>query len=232
MNAIQFDFQFDAQKILQELQAIKNSFNTIHSIRIKENDLKGFHLIEPSPNGKKDERGLTYQTTPELDKSPYLQSILDTFQCDKFTFRIHNLVSKGKIELHRDTGSGLLSNIVRIHIPVTTNDEVYFYVDGERVCMKNGECWHANVTLPHEVENRSNNDRLQLMIDCDLNEWWKNILKKHGVELNEISLWDSHTLKELQAIKENFLMMETDASQELIKELDLAIAKKPYPNAI
>ena len=226
MNAIKFDFQFDTEKILHELRTIEKSFNTIHSIKIKENDLKGLHLITPLSNGEKDKRGFSYQITPELDKSPYLQSVLDTFQCDKFTFRIHNLVSKGRIELHRDTGSGLLSNIVRIHIPVTTNDDIYFYVDGKRVIMKNGECWFANITLPHEVENRSNNDRLQLMIDCDLNEWWKNILMKHGMDLDKINIWDNHTLKELQSIKENFLNMDNEHSQVLVAEINTAISKK------
>ncbi len=226
MNAIQFNFKFDVQQIQQELESIATSFNSIHSLKIKENDLNGIHLITPAPEGKKNSKGYTYRRTDELKQCPYLQSILDTFQCDKLVYRVHNLRAKGKIELHRDLGRGLVNKIVRIHIPVTTNEEVYFYVNGERVLMQNGECWLANITELHEVENRSDTDRLQLMIDCDLNDWWESILREHGVQLEETSGLQSHTLEELKQMKENFLLMGIELDQTIIKEINLAIDVK------
>jgi len=128
--------------------------------------------------------------------------------------------------LHRDSDRGLTHNIVRIHIPITTNDEVYFYVNEERIQMQNGECWFADITQLHEVENRSEEDRLQLMIDCDLNDWWRNILKEKGLQFEEISIWNNHTLKELQFMKENLLIMGKDHNQELLEKIDLEIALK------
>ena len=224
MNAIQFQFQFDVPRIQQELEVISTSFKPIFSSKIKEDKLTGMHLIVPAPEGKKNSKGFTYHTTSELNQCPYLQSILDTFQCDKFTYRVHNLSAKGKIELHRDTDRGLSSKIVRIQIPVTTNEEVYFYVNGERISMKNGECWFADITQPHEVENRSDTDRLQLMIDCDLNDWWEDILKEQGVKLQDGSEWDNYNLGELRSIRENFLNMGIGLDQPLIEGVDMAIA--------
>ncbi len=225
MNAIRFQFQFDAPRIYKELQAIAASLKTIHSIKIKENHLMGLHLIVPNADGKKEASGYTYISTPELDQSPYLQSILETFQCNKFTYRVHNLVTGGKIALHRDTDRGLINNFVRIHIPVSSNEEVYFHVNGERICMQNGECWFADVTQLHEVENRSNSDRLQLLIDCDLNDWWKEILKKHSVQLEEDLVWKHHSLEELQLMKKNFLHMGIE-NQAIIEKIEQEISLK------
>lgn len=225
MNAIRFSYQFDAQRIWQELQAIEQSFDTIHSIRIKENKLQGMHLITPNRDGEKDGNGFSYRLTAELKQSPYLQSILDTFQCDKFIFRVHNLKAKGEIKLHRDLGRGLQDRIVRIHIPVTSNEEVYFYVNGERVQMQNGECWFADITQFHEVENRSDTDRLQLMMDCELNEWWENILKEHGVQLEEISEWSHYSVEELKSMKESF-QAAGSSFNDALKKIDVAIADK------
>ncbi len=224
-NAIQFPFHFDVQRMMLELEAIKSSFIPIHSLRIKENDLMGIHLIIPLLEGT-DDQGKRYRFTPELEQSPYLQAVLDTFQCDKLMFRVHNLRAKGKIELHRDSDRGLVNNIVRIHIPVTTNEEVYFYVNGERVCMQNGECWFANISEMHEVENRSDTDRLQLMIDCELNEWWEQLLRENGIDITTFSEWQEHSLEELQLMKENILAMGAIADKTLLEKMDRAIAAK------
>lgn len=226
MKAIRFPFHFDTTRIRQELEVIATSFAPINSIKIKKDHLQGIHLITPAPGGAKDERGFSYLSTPELDQSPYLQSILNTFQCDKFIYRVHNLKAKGKINLHRDADRGLVNNIVRIHIPVTTNDEVYFYVEGERVCMQNGECWFADITQLHEVENRSDTDRLQLMIDCNLNDWWENILIEHGVDLDADLEWTSHSLENLQAMKANYAQLASDLNSEILDKIDRAIARK------
>lgn len=221
MNAVQFDFNFDVKKIEEELQAIRSSFKRIHSLRIEENALEGLHLIIPSS----DFSDTSYQYTAELDQSPYLQSILDTFKCNKFTYRVHNLKAGGTINLHRDMGSGLTSKIVRIHIPVTTNEDVYFHVNEESVRMQNGECWFADITKLHKVENRSNSDRLQLMIDCDLNDWWEAILTRHKVPYKDISEWEKYALSELKKIKENLLQVNPPSSQ-IVKEIEMTISRK------
>ena len=216
MKAIKLPFLFDSQKLQNELTAIAKSFESIHSVRIKENALNGIHLIIPTPENRKNEKGYTYSHTKELNQSPYLQSVLDTFQCDKNLYRVHNLRPKGKIDLHTDVGSGLSNKIVRLQIPVTTNDEVYFWVDGERIIMQSGECWLVDITQPHEVENKSEKDRLKLLIDCDLNDWWKAILTKHGLELEAYSEWNSYSLDALHSMKENILRMEVDVNNELV----------------
>ena len=54
-----------------------------------------------------------------------------------------NLLSNSKINEHMDSGYSLES-CNRIHIPIITNNEVYFTVGGERKNLKDGEMWQIN----------------------------------------------------------------------------------------
>jgi mannose-6-phosphate isomerase-like protein (cupin superfamily) len=65
---------------------------------------------------------------------------------------------------------------VRLHIPVVTNPEVEFVLNGVRVEMKEGECWYHNFNLPHRVANRGTVDRVHLVLDCVLNDWLREVL--------------------------------------------------------
>lgn len=90
--------------------------------------------------------------------------------------------------------------------------------------MNNGECWLADIGKPHEVENRSDKDRYQLMIDCYLNDWWKQVLKEHNVELPKPSKWAGFALTDLQTIKANLIRPGVEIDKDSIAELEAAIA--------
>mgnify|MGYP001804247798 CR=1 FL=1 len=92
--------------------------------------------------------------------------------------------------------------------------------------MNNGECWFADITRFHEVENRSDSDRLQLMIDCELNPWWEEILRNKEIVLEELSAWDHHNLEALQARKENLLTMDVYPGEGVLHQLDQVIAAR------
>ena len=53
----------------------------------------------------------------------------------------------------------------RIHVPIITNDEVVFSVGGEELNMREGEMWEINNATLHAVENRSEQDRIHLIVD-------------------------------------------------------------------
>ena len=53
----------------------------------------------------------------------------------------------------------------RIHVPIITNDEVYFMVNGERVIMEVGKAYEINNRELHSVENKGNTDRVHLLFD-------------------------------------------------------------------
>lgn len=215
-------FQFDANRMLKELKLISNSFELIRN-QYTGNSLTGMHLIHQNPDGSRNSKGESFVLSEELKSCPYLQEVLDTFQCDKFVFRTQNLLPGGKIGKHNDGDKGLKNGLVRLNIPVDTNEEVYTYYDGKRLPMKSGECWLPNVIKDHEMENRSNRTRWMLMIDCDLNDWWKDLLLNYDIDLRIESKYRFQSLEELENIKMCFLDMGLDLNNSLVKEVDSEI---------
>ena len=76
------------------------------------------------------------------------------------------LKAKQNIDLHQDLGKSL-ENCFRTHIPIITNPDVYFIVDGESKNMKVGEIWQIDNRKPHMVMNKSDFDRVHLIVDFD-----------------------------------------------------------------
>ena len=81
-----------------------------------------------------------------------------------------NLAAGKKINEHSDNGL-YLNTIKRHHIPIVTNDEVWFYVDGEKKNLKTGEIWEIDNTKLHKVENLSNKDRVHIIVDILPNDF-------------------------------------------------------------
>jgi len=66
---------------------------------------------------------------------------------------------------------------LRMHIPVCTNADVDFFLDGHPIEMNEGECWYLDLSLPHWVKNRGATDRIHLVIDCELNDWLGDLVQ-------------------------------------------------------
>lgn len=81
-----------------------------------------------------------------------------------------NLKSNCKIYKHNDSNE-YLDIARRHHIPIFTNNNVFFNIEGGSLNMLEGECWEINNMKEHEVINNSNQDRIHLMIDIIPNEY-------------------------------------------------------------
>lgn len=74
------------------------------------------------------------------------------------------LKSNTNILPHIDAGHSL-ELCKRTHIPIITNPNVTFTIDGETKHLKEGEIWEINNTKEHSVDNNSDEDRIHLLID-------------------------------------------------------------------
>ena len=54
---------------------------------------------------------------------------------------------------------------------IVTHEEVYFYVDDQRVIMRPGELWYCDFTHPHRVHNKSSIGRVHMVLDLKVNDW-------------------------------------------------------------
>lgn len=53
----------------------------------------------------------------------------------------------------------------RIHVPLVTNPDVYFMIDGERCVMEEGNAYEINNKAIHSVANRGAEPRIHLLFD-------------------------------------------------------------------
>jgi hypothetical protein len=114
--------------------------------------------------------------TPILDRCPNVRAGLALFKCPLRSVRFLRLAAGSTIREHRDFDLGYEEGLVRLHVPIISNADVVFFLDAHRIEMNEGECWYLDLSLPHWVENRSAVDRIHLVIDCEVNEWLRELL--------------------------------------------------------
>ena len=80
-----------------------------------------------------------------------------------------NLPSRKLVTPHRDRS--IYSKIInRIHVPILTNEDVYFSVEDETINMKPGEAWEVNNAKLHGAYNLGDSPRVHLMVDIINND--------------------------------------------------------------
>ena len=122
-------------------------------------------MIYPAPGAT------AFVDTELLNASPYFREVLTAFECPLRTVRLMRLTPGSIIKEHSDHELSFEDGMVRIHIPVATNDGVEFCLNGSRIVMEAGSSWYLRLSDPHRVVNRGTTDRVHLVVDGFVNEW-------------------------------------------------------------
>jgi len=85
--------------------------------------------------------------------------------------RLLKLAPGSCIREHRDYGLSMENGEARLHVPISSEDGVEFYLDGELMPMEPGECWYLDLDRPHRVQNLGRSDRVHLVLDCVADDW-------------------------------------------------------------
>lgn len=176
--AFKLPFTFDSERLQNDLRLFMSEEWTPHfNTAYYEGDWSGIALraskdspipIYPDPVA---ENG--YDDTEFLERCSYFPKVLAEFKCELESVRLLKLSAGSQIREHKDYCLGFENGFVRIHIPIETNSSVEFFHNGQRVDMLAGEAWYLNFNLNHSVANKSEIDRVHLVIDCVLNDWLK-----------------------------------------------------------
>lgn len=222
MNAIKLPFEFDVEQIKKDIENLEEGGHYhLSNPYLEPGSLVGFHLIEPDLVNDLP----VFRPNEHLKNSPTLLAIHDTFECDKETYRVHNLRAGYTIRRHRDIGRNYENNIIRLHIPVYSDSEIYTYLDDERVVMKPGECWYMDLDLYHEIHNKSQYDRVNLVMDCLRNEWWEEIFAACGKRDDE-NPYSHMTAVELEQMKEMMAGMAEETKGPILEQIDAELASR------
>lgn len=178
---------FDANKLKRDLGKIEADW-TAHFVKDNyEGDwsvipLRGpkgaqhpIQMIFSSPSVKE------FEDTSILKGCDYFKEVIDWFETYVTSVRLMRLGAGAKIKQHQDYDLDEDDGIVRIHIPIITSELVEFYLNRERLEMKEGECWYCRLSDPHSVYNRGTEDRIHLVLDMELNSWLKGKLQNNSV---------------------------------------------------
>jgi hypothetical protein len=184
MDAFRLPFQFEPQRLLADLQQIAADEWIRH---YRNDEYEGEWAVAPLrsvaghpavvhavPIGQQPD---FYRNTPLLDRCPYFRTVLDLFHCPIGAVRLMLLGAGARILEHKDDMGQGAAQEVRLHIPIQTNEAVHFWLNHQRIPMQVGELWYADFSQVHSVENNSLEPRIHLVLDCQMNDWLKNLLQ-------------------------------------------------------
>lgn len=185
VRTIKFPLVFNTQKLKNDIQKIITQKWVNH---YNSNDYSGkwTSIALMSKGGDSSNINAFSNSTEEfiptdaLSQCDYLKEILNGFLFEKTAVRLLNLGPGAEIKPHTDYCLGYEDNMFRLHIPIVTNPNVEFILDGERIIMNEGECWYLNTNFLHSVKNGGETDRIHLVIDGIRNEWTDTLFFKEA----------------------------------------------------
>lgn len=222
-------YQFDNLLLIQDLSFCLESLWTDHFNK-KDYEGEWTSISLRSASGKEidvtaNPNVETYIDTQLLNNCKYFQFIINQFECEKESIRLLSLSPGSCIKTHTDIAAGYESGFFRIHVPIKTDANVSFIVNGIDIKMKEGECWYANFNLPHSVQNKSTTNRVHLVIDCKRNDWSDKLFEEVGYDFEYEKQTNDYSIKTKRLMIEQLRLLKTPAADNIIEKLNLEISE-------
>ncbi|HWX01810.1 aspartyl/asparaginyl beta-hydroxylase domain-containing protein [Collimonas sp.] len=215
---------FDPHALLEDLRVCESMDWSRH---FHTDDYSGLWsgLALRSASGKSDDiyshpGSAVHSDTSVLGHCPYFASILGAFDCEIESARLLCLGPGAHIKEHRDVHTSYQFDVFRVHIPIETSTQVRFLVGGHALDMRAGECWYADFSQPHSVENCGTTARTNLILDCKRNDWSDTLFRQAGydfaAEARNRRLDDATRALVIARLAE----MKSETADRLIKQLE------------
>lgn len=222
---IKFPIAFDREKLKNDFFKILNKNWILH---YNTNDYNGkwTSIALMSENGKSNSiYALPNNTenlipTEILNSCNYFQEILEGFLFKKTAVRLLQLEVGAEVKPHTDNCLGYEDGSFRLHIPIITNDDVEFLLDGKRLIMNEGECWYIDANFIHSVANRGKENRIHLVIDGLKNEWTDTMFFKEAKPSQFVKKSPKMSEDQKQLMIDELKRMNTPVANELLKGLE------------
>jgi hypothetical protein len=182
-DRLRLPFSFDPDLLVRDLQQlssgdwishfVKQNYDgdwSVLPLRGKAGAKHPVMMIYSDPAAK------DFEDTPLLQGCPYFQDVLDAFKCPLRAVRLMRLTPGSIIKEHADLELSAEEGTVRIHLPITTNPGVGFYLNRSPVIMEAGSVWYLRLSDPHSAANNGDTDRVHMVIDGSVNDWVKAVL--------------------------------------------------------
>jgi len=183
-DRIRLPLAFDAARLAAELDRFgpqdwvrhvaRNDYEgdwTVLPLRAAAGETHPIRMIYPDLGAAR------FVDTALLGRTTYLREVLGAFRCPLRCVRLMKLAAGSRIKAHCDPGLDAENEFVRLHVPISGDDGVAFFVNEERVPMTPGSLWYLRLTDPHRVEHGGEVDRVNLVIDARIDDWLARMLR-------------------------------------------------------
>lgn len=109
-----------------------------------------------------------YASTPFLREAPYFAEILAEMPAPLRSVRLIALGPGVEVREHRDEKCGYPWGVMRLHIPVITNQGAKVIIDQQDMHWQAGQLWFGDFSRPHYVRNTGDEPRVHLVIDVQV----------------------------------------------------------------
>lgn len=177
-DRIKLPISFDAGLLLKDIQEMQLKPFIYYDVIPLRNPS---HLIDPSipqpppSDDYADGSWCNWKNSQALCKSPNLMRVMDFFSshCKVTLVRLLRLEAGSKVAEHTDPtlAMHIEKSVVRLTIPIQSDEKVNFYLNHKIVAMQPGECWYLRLSDPHSIEHDGEIERINMTIDMQPNEW-------------------------------------------------------------
>lgn len=222
VRTIKFPVVFDTKRLKSDVQKVLKQKWTDH---YNKNGYSGkwTSIALMAKGGKSDEIYASSNNsepiinTEILEFCDYFKEILEDFLFEKTAVRLLQLAVGAEIKPHTDNCLGYEDGSFRLHIPIITNNEVEFILDGNRIIMNEGECWYIDANFVHSVANRGTKNRIHLVIDGLRNEWTDQLFFAEANPNQFIKPKPVMSDEQKKLVIAELLRMNTTVANDLIK---------------
>jgi len=160
----------DVDRIVERLEALpQENWKLVHEAGDYFSDnWQVIHLIRDN------------EPTEYFDMFPELKRFRDWCKAHIDILVFYKVKPDSKLHRHRDLSGTLEVGRLRFHVPLKTNEKCIFEVSKIPLKMVKGDIWALNTSYLHAVENNSNQDRIHLVAQVEVNEWAWSLLPKRN----------------------------------------------------
>ena len=168
-DRFRLDWRYDVERLHADVQRIVDSLDQQSYI---------YYAAVPLVMNVDNPTGHDWAAEPMLKDCHYLQASFRQFQADITSIRLMRLEAGADVREHCDpTLDARFREVVRLTVPVFSDDDTLFLLDKSPVPMQPGELWYLRLSELHSVHNRSPRERINMSIDLAWNRWLENWLK-------------------------------------------------------
>lgn len=163
---LQLDRLYDVEKLQKEVNEIVSSLMQPTYI---------YYSPVPLAFSVKDPTTHDWSSVDMLKGCDYIKEVLSGFEAELTSCRLMRLQEGAVIKEHCDpTLDAVHKEVVRLTLPIFSDDDVTFLLNGSEVVMQPGELWYMKLSEPHSVHNNSHKERINMSIDLVWNDWLEN----------------------------------------------------------